>query len=233
MTAAAVDGPPPLDPTGSNIILLVGKKGSGKSYAAERLYADYPFSKLVLDISGDAMPAGAEPITEIPSKLPEGEDGRPVNLRYVPDPGSPTYRDDLDRAVGLALYPKDRPALVWIDEVGEVTKGTSVTPPHFSRLLMQSRHYGPASALLCGPRPMRIDPLCVGQADLIYIYRVPNPADRQRLAEMMGYPPKRLSAELDETTRRGKYWHLLYDGREDGHMYRMPPIPAPPKAAAP
>lgn len=218
-------GPPELDASRSSIILLVGRKGEGKSVIARNLYRSYPFDKVAVDVNGDADPGpDAEPLrAPLPLAFPVDQDGRPRNLHYRADPKSPTYRDDLDRVIGLGLFPANRRSMVWLDEIGEVTTG-NMTPPHLRLLLMQSRHYGPASALLCGPRPMNIDPLCVSQSDRIYIFDLPNPADRVRLAENMGYPPARLHAELEETLRRGQYWHLVYDVRTHT-MYRMPPVP--------
>lgn len=217
-------GPALLDPTQSSLILLVGRKGSGKSVIARNLYRSYPFDKLAIDVNGDAEPGvDAELIRAPLPRFPIDADGRARNLHYRVDPGSATYRDDLDRAIGMALYPADLPCMVWLDEIGEVTTGNT-TPPHLRRLLMQSRHHGPCSALMCGPRPKDINPLCVSQADRIYIFDLPNPMDRQRLAENMGYPPARLNAELEETLRRGKYWHLMYDAAAHT-MFRMPPVP--------
>jgi len=217
-------GPALLDPTLSSLILLVGRKGSGKSVIARNLYRSYPFDKLAVDVNGDAEPGPDAELIRAPlPRFPIGEDGRPRNLHYRADPGSATYRDDLDRAIGMALYPADLLCMVWLDEIGEVTTGNT-TPPHLRRLLMQSRHHGPCSALMCGPRPKDINPLCVSQADRIYIFDLPNPMDRQRLAENMGYPPARLNAELEETLRRGKFWHLMYDAATHT-MFRMPPVP--------
>jgi len=224
-TPAVSTGPAQLDANKSSLVLLVGRKGEGKSVIARNLYRSYPYDKLAIDVNGDADPGpDAEPLRPpLPWSFPVDQDGRPRNLHYRADPKSATYRDDLDRAIGLALFPQDRRSMVWLDEIGEVTTGNT-TPPHLRLLLMQSRHHGPASALMCGPRPMNIDPLCVSQADRIYIFDLPNPADRQRLAENMGYPPARLNAELEETLRRGRFWHLVYDA-ETHTMYRMPPVP--------
>lgn len=218
-------GPGQLDANDSSLILLVGRKKSGKSVIARNLYASYPYDKLAIDVNGDAEPGDdAEPLrAPLPLQFPADQDGRPRNLHYRADPRSATYRDDLDRAIGLVLFPQERRAMVWLDEIGEVTTGNT-TPPNLRLLLMQSRHHGPASALMCGPRPMNIDPLAVSQADRIYIFDLPNPADRQRLAENMGYPAARLNAELEETLRRGRFWHLLYDA-ETHRMFRMPPVP--------
>lgn len=218
-----------LDPSRSTIVLCVGKKGSGKSHAARRLYRAWPKDKLVIDITGDAEPGeDAERVHDLPTSFPVQYDmDRPHfrNLHYRADPGSPTYRDDLDRAAGLALRPSDRSCLLWIDEVGEAFP-VGKPAPNMRRLVMASRHYGPASALCCGPRPMHIDPLLVSQADFIYIFDLPNPRDRERLAENMGYPPAELEAAWTGNRARGKHAFLLWCA-EAGVLLDCPPLPYP------
>jgi hypothetical protein len=232
-----LDDFPVLDPDAdSTLILFVGRKGSGKSTAAREVYRSWPHDKLTIDVNGDAEPGDdAERIrVPLPARFPGPSsslvDDKPRNLHYRADPGSATYRDDLDRALAMALYPQDRPVLVWVDEIGEVSR-VGQTGPHLRRMLMQSRHHR-SSALMCGPRPMNIDPMCIGQADLIYVYDVPNPRDRLRLAENMGYPAARLAKELDETRRRGPYWYMLWDAKA-ARLWRCPPMPVSDTRARP
>lgn len=223
-----------LDPDRSNIILCIGRKGSGKSYGAELLWHSYPHDALVVDVTGDANPPGAETITPpLPSSFPHampGTDGTiPIKkLRYVPDPGSPTYRDDLDRAVGMVLQPRDKPALVWVDDAGELSSG-SYTGPHTRRLLMMSRHHD-ASAIFTMPRPKNVDPLMLAQADYVLVFDLPSTLDRARVAETIGYPAKRFNDELNETRRRGEHHFLLWVARE-AKLYRCPPLPKLPRRA--
>jgi hypothetical protein len=221
-----------LDPDRSNIILCIGRKGSGKSHAAESLWHSYPHDALVVDVTGDAHPAGVETISApLPERFPHAmadTDGTvPVKkLRWVPDPGSPTYRDDLDRAVGMVLQPRDKKALIWVDDAGELTTG-AYTGPHTRRLLMMSRHHD-ASAIFTTPRPKNIDPLMLAQADYVFVFDLPSVLDRQRVAETIGYPSKRFSDELDATRRRGEHYFLLWSARE-AKLYRCPPLPRLPK----
>jgi hypothetical protein len=132
--------------------------------------------------------------------------------------GSATYRDDLDRAVGLALT--HRRVLCWIDEVGELTRANS-TPPNMRRALHQGRHHA-LSLLCCCPRPIDVDTLVMSQADFVYAFKLPNPRDRRRMAEVCGIAP----AELDEAMHAlGPYEFLRYDAH-DSELVQFPKLPA-------
>ncbi|MDO8107159.1 hypothetical protein Q6348_08110 [Isoptericola sp. b441] len=229
---AGDDFPVVIDPARPALISAWGRKGSGKSTFSRRLYASWPWDKLAIDVNGDADPGpDAERITPpLPSRWPatpvgplEGDRPRYRNLHYRADPGSPTYTDDLDRAVGMALHPQAHRALVWCGEVGEFMPSAHSTGPQMRRLLQQNRHYH-ATGLFDGPRPVHVNPLVLAQSDLIAIYHLPNPDDRERVAKTMGYPADRFHKECDETFRRGKYWFLLWVA-EEHQLYRCAPLP--------
>lgn len=236
---------PTIDPLLNQITLVLGRKGSGKSVWARETFRGWPgVDKLVIDPTGDADPGqvlagGVRCVTvhKLPESLPTAAQvsrsittadapasraPQNVAVRWIADPGSPTYRDDLDRAVGLALYPKNRRVLLWVDEAGEVFPANR-TGPNARTLLQQSRHWY-TSLLMCCPRPITIDPLCIAQADRVVIYDMPHPRDRERVAASIGIEPRVLIEALDETRARGPYWYLLYDAREH-QMYRCPPLP--------
>lgn len=207
-----------------------GRKGSGKSVFNRRLYWSWAGDKLCIDVNGHAEPgADAEKISagELGRKWPArpaelGERRRPRNLHFEADPGSATYVDNLDRAVGLSLFPKDMPVMLWAGECGELMPNGR-TGPHMRRLLQQNRHHR-VTALFDGPRPVFVNPLVLSQSDFVAVYHLPNPNDRRRVAESIGYPPARFDAECEETWRRGPYWFLLWHS-EAHRLYRMPPLP--------
>lgn len=223
---------PPIDPTKPSIISAWGRKGSGKSTFNRRLYASWPWDKLCVDVNGDADP-GPDAVrisAPLPSRFPTAPPGLPgtprpgpQNLHYRADPGSPTYTDDLDRAVGMVLNPQDRPALGWFGEVGEFMPSAQRTGPHMRRLLQQNRHYL-ATGLFDGPRPVNVNPLVLAQSDLVAVYLLPNPDDRERIAKTIGYPVDRFHAECEATYRRGPYWFLLWHSAEH-QLYRCAPLP--------
>lgn len=217
---------PPLDPNRNQLIVVLGRKGSGKSVFAREVFRSWPaVDKLVVDPTGDADPGadlGTVTVTTLPRELPKPRDGRPAVVRWIATPQSPTYADDLDRAVSLVLFPKDRRALLWVDEAGEVFPANR-TGPHARTLLHQSRHWQ-ASAIIAGPRPMNLDPLVLSQADRVVMYDVPHPRDRERIAATIGWEPRRLAAELDATRAAGPFWFLMYDAHSHT-LYRCPPLP--------
>jgi hypothetical protein len=86
-----------------------------------------------------------------------GERRKRRNLHYVADPGSATYYDDLDRAVQMALLPKDHRVMLWAGEAGELMPNGRAQSA-MRRLLQQNRHY--QTALFDTPRPVWLDRRC-------------------------------------------------------------------------
>lgn len=212
-----------LDPGRSTFIFVCGKKGYGKSQLGKAYFDSYPFDRLVIDPTHD-FDAGddAEVLTDpLPSRWPPPINDKRQTFIYRPDPGSPTYSDDLDRAVGLAFYHKR--CLLFVDEIHELTQAGK-TRPHFRRVLHQGRH-AKLSLIMCGPRPKDIDPLCISQADFVYIFRLPHPLDRERVAQVCGLDPR----TFDEAAARlPKYEYLRWDAEpesDDLELLHFPPIP--------
>lgn len=203
---------PPIDPDANQLILLIGRKKSGKSVAARRMFRDWPnIDKFVIDPSGDADPGtdiGTVTLQKLPERLPLPQrPGEHTVTRWIANPASPTYRKDLDDAVGLALHPKERRTLVWIDEGGRVFPSNQ-TGPHAFTLLDQCRHWW-TSAIICAPRPITVNPLALQQADRLHVYDLPGPRDRKAVAENFGLSPLELNEALDEASRRGPFWYVL------------------------
>ena len=209
-----------LDPSQSNYVTIVGRKGCGKSELATRLWHGYPYDQLAIDPTGDCRvdPTITRDLTTpLPARFPTDAQGGRVSLRFVPDPGASTYADDLDRACGLAF--RHRRSMLWVDEVDELTSAGK-TAPNFARILKQGRHRD-ITLLCCGPRPMNIDPLVVAQADYLYVFQLPNPADRRRVADVIGYDPKAFDAAVLELAQ---FHYLRWDAREQD-LVAFPPLP--------
>jgi hypothetical protein len=207
-----------IDPHTPTIATILGKKGSGKSVLARRLWDTWPYDRLAIDPHNDLHDEHSHVLRDpLPVRLPaplDTEDER-GSWRYVPDPGSRTYVDDLDRAVGLAF--NHRRTLLWCDEVGDLTRA-AYTPPFMRRALHQSRHRQ-LSMLLCGPRSIDINPMVIAQADLLYVFDMPHPRDRERVAEVIGYPPKDFAGAVQNLD---DHEYLRWDGHELVHFPKLP-----------
>jgi hypothetical protein len=217
---------PVIDPQQNQILAFFGRKGSGKSAAAREHFRGWPGAdRLIIDINGDADPGDDIEATVFHGalvQLPPRRDERvPEVYRWIADPKSPTFREDIDKAIGAALFPRDRKVVIWIDEGGEAFPVNQVGP-NGRLLLHQSRHFS-TSALICAPRPKGLDPLTYGQADRVTMFDVPSPLDRQRLAETIGINAAKLSTVMDETNRKGAHWSTMYHAHEH-QLYRLPPF---------
>lgn len=235
-----------LEPSAAAIISCFGKKGSGKSVMALLIASSWPYDMVVIDVAGDDGPMPRKPgtgthdviditgtVDELPQRFPEHlrRENRPMILRYVPDPGSPTELEDMDAMVGVAYNhsSKERPCMLVIHEVGRAVPAGK-TQPHMRRMLNHSRHRG-ATCVFCGPRPKTVDLLIIAQSDLVYTFEVNQPADRQRIAENIGWDPADFDAGVHDL---GLYEYLRYDAREpkpeaegdeDYRLMHFPPLP--------
>lgn len=226
-----------INPSLPIIVSAWGKARSGKSYLNRMLFDSWPYDRLVIDVNGNALDSShpSEKITgDLPGKFPPapamvGERTKARSLWYRAHPGSATFRDDLDRAVGVALYPQDHRTLLWAGEVGNITPNGRAGP-HMQTLLMQYRHYN-VTALFDGPRPMNVPTLMLSQSRFVAVFRLPNARDRERIAEEIGFPAKEFHRECFQTWRRGEHDFLLWDAEADT-LYRHEPLPSDETAAA-
>jgi hypothetical protein len=217
-----------LDPHKPTQITVVGKKGSGKTELAYLIFESYPFDRVLVDPNHDIkVPEDTEDLEDpVPTRWPgqtwtdltgEKEQKKFKTFRYIPDFGSPDYLDELDRAVGLA-YSHPR-TMLFVDECHEAAPAGR-TPPHMRRALRQGRHRQ-LSMILATPRPVTVDPLVISQADWVYVFKLPNPNDRKRVAETIGWDPK----VFDEAVfSLGEYEYLRFDSARDD-LAHFPAIP--------
>jgi hypothetical protein len=221
------DGRP--DPHKPVQITVVGKKGSGKTELAYRFFDTYPFDRAAIDPNEDIkMPEDTLDLeTPLPGRWPgeqwdrlygDGKRRRRQTLRFVPEFHEPTYLDDMDRVVGMAFGHKR--TCLFFDECHEGAPANR-TPPHMRRALRQGRH-ADLTLILATPRPVTVDPLVLSQADWVYVFKLPNPADRKRVAETIGWDPRDFD---DAVLRLPEYGYLRYDSARDD-LASFPPLPA-------
>jgi hypothetical protein len=227
-----------LEISDGRIISCFGKKKSGKSVMGLLLFQSYPWDKIVIDVAGDDGPWGdgiheLHGTTEdLPRRWPEHlrEDKEPMTLRYTPDAGSPTFREDMDAVVGLALRQgKATGHCALLVHEGGVLAQSNRTPPNTRRALMHNRH-NKFTLIMCQPRPYTLDPLVLQQSDVVYVFDVPNPDDRKRIADTIGWEASDFDASWRELNT---HEYLRFDANEpkpkgnelDLRLTHWPPLP--------
>jgi DNA helicase HerA-like ATPase len=216
-----VDQPDPHRPTQ---IAVVGKKGQGKTELAYLFFDSYPHDRVLIDPNGDILVPEGTVDLEVPvsaqwpplSRLP-GEKHERQTLRLIPDFATPHYQTDMDAAVGMAYA--HRRTLVFVDEAHELIPAGR-TPPHARRALRQARHHQ-LSTIWATPRPMTVDPLMISQADWVYVFKLPHPDDRKRVAQNIGWDPRDFDDAVHELD---DHEYLRYDARRDD-LAHFPPLP--------
>lgn len=228
------DEPALPDPDKGVYIFSSGRKGSGKSVVCRHWFEDYPYDRVIIDVTHDvARDLRRDDVEyevirggiDMPARLPAARPDHPRTWVYMPDMGDPAAEDEMDRVAGLAIG--RGPTLLWCDEFGEQTTGNK-TPPNLKRILHHGRH-DRISLLIACPRPVDINPLTISQADKVYTFATSNPADRARIADNIGWAPNEFDEVNNEIQRlnsssRKPYWHSMYD-HATNELWIMPPLP--------
>jgi hypothetical protein len=225
----------PFNPDKGVFTFATGKKGSGKSYLTRRLVDSYPYDRLIIDVTGsirEDFRRERRPFVDLgkdalPLKFPRPvNEGERVTAIYCPDMGSKDAITEADRAIGLALA--HGRCLIWIDEIGVVAP-VHRTPPNFARVLHHGRHRK-LTVMMAGPRPVAVDPLCLAQADHVFVFDLPNPNDRRRVAEEIGWPPQRFDEAVHGLGRHEYLWYNALADEGQGELLHMPALPPVPRA---
>lgn len=188
----------------TEIVLLLGMRGFGKSYRASLMIRKLP-RLIAVDPMMELL--GGEP-EEV--WLPRHPDGRVIH--FQPDPA--TLNDDfyvdvpmnfadpletIEDAALLALEVED--CTLVIDEA-DLKLGPVTIGPKFSMLIHTSRHYG-IGVIATARRAAGLPMILRSQATAIYVFRTVEPRDRQYLMERTGSTPEGL-----DTLPVGFYWRF-------------------------
>lgn len=227
-----------IDPSRGVVLMCLGKKRSGKSKMGLLWFMSYPGDRLVIDINGtDGPKPNGKDIVELkghvgdlPSKWPEDlrpEEGKSMTLYYHPDLGSPTFLEDVDAVLGMAYNKGD--VCVIVHEMGIVAPAGKC-PPHVKRMLQSNRHRR-ITLIMCAPRAKTMEPLTYGQADMIYVFELPNKHDRDTISDAIGWDNTDFALAVEEL---GAHEYLRADTNEnrpegdapDMRLVHCPPLPA-------
>jgi hypothetical protein len=201
------------------IVTCFGKKRSGKSVMGRVLFDSFPYDRVVISANRDDGPF-TDPHSDVfdlrgtvdtlPDDWPEDlrRDGRRMTLRYEPDPGSPTCLEDCDAVLGMVR--KHQHAAILVHEVAFIAPSGRV-PAHMRRLLHANRH-DHVSLILCGPRPITVDPLVLAQSDLVYVFEMQVPEDLDRVAKSVGWKPTEFAESVEDL---GPHEYLRFDANEN------------------
>ncbi len=216
-----------LDPAGSHAstgieyhhrILLVGATRTGKSHLARRLFLSAAAPRLVID------PADSK-LTEIPGAVTFSDPTRAsndageywtqaANARFVPS--DPEDRDAYDAVYSWAFarYPR----MVWCDEAGMVLPASGY-PKRANAYVVQGakRMLG---HIACHTRPVEIARNLIAQAQHIFIFDLPHPADRATIAEVAGIDRATLEGHMAVL---GK-WEFLWWSQLDRQLTICPAV---------
>jgi hypothetical protein len=229
-----------IDPAKGVVIVHLGKKRSGKSKMALLWFESYPYDRVVIDVNGtdgphrDVIELNGT-VDTLPTKWPEhlreqDADGRPkrMTLRFHPDMGSATFLEDVDAVIGMAY--RTGHVCILVHEMGLIAPSTK-TPPHVKRMLQSNRHRQ-LTVLLCAPRPKTMNPLVLGQADLVYVFELPNRDDQDTVADAVGWERDDFHKAVNEL---GAHEYLRADtnenrpegeGEPDLRLVHAPALPA-------
>ncbi len=201
------------DPGRSWIVAAIGTKGSGKSESLRQLFDRWPTDRVVIDVTGDARPDDPDHLVmTAPFKpaMPNPPDGAArVTVWARCDPRRDNYTEDQDDALGMALYPRHRPAIAWVDEYPQMATATH-QGRNLRLALQSSRHYHMSLLVAC-QRPRTIPVLTLHQADRVFIFEVPIDDDRDYIAKNIGVRPAQFEQQWTETMNRGDHSFLLWD----------------------
>lgn len=234
-----------IDPAVGVVMTFLGKKRSGKSKMALLWFETYPYDRVVIDINGtdgphhdsgplDQLVELTGTVDTLPTRWPEHlRDSTPegvskrMTLRYHPDMGSPTFLEDVDAVLGLAY--RTGKVCVLVHETGIVAPAGK-TPPHMLRMLQSNRHQQ-LTCLFCAPRPKTMNTLVVGQADLVYVFELPNRDDRDVVADAIGWPREDFALAVNELgphecVRADTNENRPADGEPDQRLVILPALPA-------
>lgn len=189
--------------TEKKVILIIGKRGSGKSYLTKKMIADHN-RLLIYDIMSeytDCLVFGTETMTEFRQFW--GHIYK-KDFRFTYRPIEPkkeiTYLARLVFALGNMTFV--------VEEIDSICTAYDL-PETFSRIIARGRH---RNITLIGvtPAPFGIHRDLTRQAKEIYVFNTKEPRDRDYLRSLLG---QEIEAKLDAL---GQYEYVKWEDGKEG-----------------
>ena len=115
---------------------------------------------------------------------------------------------DIDHMLGLAWVKGD--VCILIHETGIVARSNRVGR-NMLRIVQSNRHQR-ITCLFCAPRAVTMEPLVVGQADVLYVFALPSKYDQQRVADQVGWDVEEFAVLVKDLRQ---YEYLRVDTNEN------------------
>jgi hypothetical protein len=185
-----------VDPDGSPLfVMVVGRKGSGKSHFTRRYARSWPYDALIVDPTRDFDPDGSF-TRPYPGgdAWPEVDPEDPIGhrrFRIVPNRRQKDHRERVAEAILLA-HEHPEPTLVVVDE-GRYLFASDQSIPAGADVVTNEGRHGPTFLFVDNPRAIGLRPILFHQADLVVVFALASDADIERVAEASGVVPDELA----------------------------------------
>lgn len=179
---------------------------------ARELFLSAAAPRLVIDPADSSLTAVPGAVTfRDPARPPDA-----ATARFVPT--DPADADAYDRLYGWVFG--HFPRYMWCDEAGLVLPVRGA--PRWGNTVMVQGRKRAIGHLACHTRPREVLVNVIAQAQHVFCFDLPNPDDRQRVAELAGIPP----AVLDEAMAGLAPYGFLWWQQRDRSVTVCPPLPA-------
>lgn len=181
------------------IVVICGRKGSGKSSFARRILKTCPriFIFDPLD-EYDWCPNRFDDPPAVEDWLEWSYGDRHCAARFVPDDIGPDFQE-------ICELVDDYGNLTFcVEETPLVTPNASFIPREFDRLVRTGRHRG-INLLFIGQRSTELARRCTAAADFIVYFATREPRDLREIAERLG------NEQADRVSQLGLHGYICFD----------------------
>lgn len=176
--------------------------GRGKSQLARALFLSAPAPRLVIDPADSSATEldGAVTFHDATRATNDaGESWREAaTARFVPH--DPDDLDAYDAVYRWAFYAG--PRRIWLDEAIFVLPSQGRKAPWARKYVVMGRKRQ-LGHQACHTRTVEIDPNLIAQAQHVFVFALPHPADRARIADLTGIALATLETELAALEHHG------------------------------